>query len=92
MQRGLRCYRHYTDQGSRNPEASTPPSALVGSPDLREGSMQRRRWGPKPLLVFAHGHDYLSKIREGRAFRYFPAVVRRQRRLDVPVEPVASQL
>ena len=24
-------------------------------------------WRPKPLLVFAHGHDHLSKIREGRA-------------------------
>src|ERR1700730_5170860 len=38
-------------------------------------------------LVFAHGHDHLSKIREGRAFpilrAHSPAVVRRQRRLDV---------
>jgi len=40
MQRGLRCYRHDTDEGSRNPKTSTPPSSPVGSPDLREDSMQ----------------------------------------------------
>ena len=53
------------------------------------------RWGPKPLLVFAHRHDHLSKIREGRAFRYFgriswllPKTTPPRR----PCEPAASTL
>src|SRR6516225_11408412 len=92
MQSGLRCYRHYTDCGSRNPKASAPPSSPVGSPGLRDGLMQGRRWGPKPLLVFAHGHDHLSSIRQGRAFRYFPAAVRETTPPRRPREPVASTL
>ena len=40
MQRGLRCYRRYTEEGGSNPKVSTPPSSPVGSPDLHERLMQ----------------------------------------------------
>jgi len=40
MQGGLRCYRHYTNQGRTNPKASTAPSSPIRSPDLGEGLMQ----------------------------------------------------
>ena len=40
MERGLRCYCHYTNYGRANPKASTPPSSPIGPPDLGEGLMQ----------------------------------------------------
>src|SRR5215831_6664252 len=39
MQRGLGRHCHCTEEGGRNPKASTPPSSPVGSPELREGLM-----------------------------------------------------
>jgi hypothetical protein len=38
--------------------------------------MQRWRWGPEAFLVFAHDHDDLSAIRQGRAFGYFGRISR----------------
>src|SRR5215471_1979832 len=95
LQRSPGRQRHYTDQGYSSPKVSTPPSSPVRSAGFGEDLMQRWCRGPEPFLVFAHDHEDLSAIRQGRAFKYFGCISRLSRGDNAarcPREPIASAL
>src|SRR5215469_2636684 len=79
LQRSPGRQRHYTDQGYSSPKVSTPPSSPVRSAGFGEDLMQRWCRGPEPFLVFAHDHEDLSAIRQGRAFGYLGCISRLSR-------------